>query len=81
MSMLIGLIKMNCFSQPIIFIVILKICLGLVLLWKLNLCSFPLFPVYSGKFVVKEKKNNPKLAVNIMHEIKKKKLCTRSALY
>ena len=38
-----------------------------------NLCSFllQLHSVYGGKFVVKEKKNNPKLAVNIMQEIEK----------
>ena len=38
---------------------------------KLNLCSFLLYSVYSGKFEVKKKKNNPKLAVNIMQEIEK----------
>ena len=59
----------TCFSQPIIFIVILKIYLGLVLLGKLSLCSFLLYSVCGGKFEVKEKKNNPKLAVNIMQEI------------
>ena len=33
---------------------------------KLNLCPFLLYCVYGGKFEVKEKKNNPKLAVNII---------------
>ena len=63
----------TCFSQPIIFIAILKIYLGLVLLWKTEIFehSFLLYSVYGGKFVVKEKKSNPKLAVNIMQEIER----------
>ena len=59
------------FSQPIIFIVILKIYLGLVLLRKIEIFVLFCYTVYGGKFVVKEKKNNPKLAVNIMQEIEK----------
>ena len=71
----------TCFSQPIIFIIILKIYLGLVLLWKTEILLFSvIYSVYGGKFVMKEKKNNPKLAVNIMQEIEKEKiLCTKSA--
>ena len=42
----------------------------------MNLCSSLLYAVYSGKFEVKEKKNNPRLAVNIMQEIEKE-LCTK----
>ena len=66
----------TCFSQPIIFIIILKIYLGLVLLRKTEIfvlfCyNCQLHSVNGGKFVVKEKKNNPKLAVNIMQEIEK----------
>ena len=57
----------TCFSQPIIFIVVLKIYLGLVLFWKTEI--FVLF-CYT-LFVVKEKKNNPKLAVNIMQDVEK----------
>ena len=60
------------FSQPIIFIVILKIYLGLVLLRKIEIFVLFCYTVYGGKFVVKEKKNNPKLAVNIMQETRER---------
>ena len=58
----------TCFSQPIIFIVVLKIYLGLVLFWKTEI--FVLF-CYT-LFVVKEKKNNPKLAANIMQDVEER---------
>ena len=46
-------------------------CFAPVMLWKTESLFFLLFSVYGGKLEVKEKKNNPKLAVNIMQEIEK----------
>ena len=63
----------TCFSQPIIFIVIPKIYVGLVLLWKTEifvLFHYTLFTVVN-LYIVKEKENNPKLVVNIMQDIEK----------
>ena len=63
----------TCFSQPISFIITVytknKFIWDLFCSGKLNLCSFLLYSVYSGKFEVKERKNSPMLAVNIMQEM------------
>ena len=45
-------------------------CFTLVL-QKTESFFFLLYSVYGGKFEVKEKKNNPKLAINMTQEIKK----------
>ena len=57
-------------------------CFAQVMLWQTESLFFLLFSVYGGKLEVKKKKNNPKLAVNIMQEIEKETFfCTTSASY
>ena len=53
--------------------ILLKICLGLVLLQKTEIFVLFCYTVFTvvNLYIVKEKKNNPKLVVSIMQEVEK----------